>query len=604
MKARLHPQLGDHRSCGRLRDIAVLRCLGGVLILIMPMLGTFCKREEPPKPAEPPAYSKSDYTKSAPADDQPPITFADVTRSSGLSFTHHNGAFGQKWMPETMGSGGGFLDVDNDGHTDIFLVNGSDWPGHEKADTKPTVKLFRNRGDATFEDVTEKAGLAVSCYGMGCTFGDYDGDGDLDIFVTAVGKNLLFRNDAGHFADMAEQAGVRGNDSTTASFWSTGATWVDVDRDGRLDLFVAHYVKWTPETDLFTTFDGKHKGYATPQQYPGQSCRLYRNLDGQRFEDATVKSGVFNDSGKTLGVVVADFNNDEWPDLFVANDTQPNFLYLNKGDGTFFDIAPSAGCGFDDTGRARAGMGVDVADLNNDGTPTIAIGNFTGEPVSLYSRIARGLFQDVAGNMRLATPTLPCLTFGLVFADFDLDGFVDLALANGHIEPEINSVQKEITFAQRPQLFWNNRRRAFVDMTEAAGAPFAEPVVGRGLAVADFDNDGDVDLLLTVNGGPAKLLRNDTPPAKDRRWVKLKLVGDDKNRFAIGATITAVSGDLVQRRTVRASSSYLSQSDTTVVLGLGSRDQIDRLTVAWPDGKTSMHGPLKAEITHTVDRPR
>lgn len=560
-----------------------------------------CKKDAPPPEPEILAYAKPEYTLPESDVDQPPLRFTDVTGESGVAFVHYTGAFGKKWMPETIGSGGGFLDYNNDDLPDIFLVNGSDWPGREQTSPQPTMKLFRNRGDGTFEDVTEAVGLNITCYGMGCTFADYDGDGDVDIYVTAVGDNLLLRNDGARFVDVTESAGVSGQDPTPGSppSWSMSATWVDVDRDGRLDLFVANYVKWTPETDIFTTLDGTNKSYATPQQYDGQSCRLYRNVDGVRFEDVTAKSGVFNDAAKSLGVVMDDFNNDGWPDLFVTNDTQPNCLYMNKGDGSFEDTAMIAGCGYDEIGRARAGMGVDVIDVNNDGVLNIVIGNFTDEPVSLYAQIGEGLFQDAAGTARLSRPTLQPLTFGVLFVDLDLDGFSDLVTANGHIEPAIATVRKEITFAQRPALFRNNQKGQFIDISDEAGAPFAEPIVARGIATADYDNDGDPDLLITVNGGPAKLLRNDTPVAS-ANWIKLRLRGAAPNTTAIGAVLTATAGDLIQRRIIRAGSSYLTQSDTTVLLGLGPHKRLDNLTIRWPNGRTQQVGPLDAGRPHEI----
>jgi hypothetical protein len=384
---------------------------------------------------------------------------------------------------------------------------------------------------------------------------------------------------------------------------------VDVDKDGRLDLFVCNYVKWTPETDLYTTLDGKTKSYATPQQYQGESCRLYRNAGDGRFEDVTAKSGVQNDEGKSLGVAVADFNADGWPDLVVANDTQPNFLYINQGDGTFRDMATEAGIGYDEDGRARAGMGIDVADLKRDGKLSIAIGNFAREPLSLYTQLdppvgavsdrdprpgsqtpPAVVFQDLAGKARLTRPTLLSLTFGVLFADFDLDGFADLMVANGHIEPEINAVQKDITFAQRPQLFRNDGTGAFIDVSEKAGEALAEPIVGRGLAVADIDDDGDLDVLITVNGGAPKLLRNDLP-ADGTNWIKLCLKGEAPNTMALGAQVTVKAGDLVQRSLIRTGSSYLSQSDCTLVYGLGAAKQADSIEIRWPGGKTDTLGP-------------
>jgi hypothetical protein len=397
------------------------------------------------------------------------------------------------------------------------------------------------------------------------------------------------------------EAGVTGNSQRAGDppAWSTSAAWVDVDRDGRLDLFVCNYVKWTPETDLFTTLDGKTKSYATPEQYQGETCRLYRNLDGRRFKDITETAGVLNPDGKALGVAVADFNDDGWPDLAVSNDTQPNFLYLNKGDGTFTNVALQAGVAYDEAGRARAGMGIDVADVTNKGRLSIAIGNFAREPLSLYTQISNELFQDLAGAARLTKPTVLMLTFGLLFADFDLDGYADLAVANGHIEPEINAVQQDITFAQRPQLFRNNGRRQFVDISDQAGEAFAEPIVGRGVAAADIDDDGDGDLLITVNGGSPKLLRNE---CKDANWIKIRLLGNSPNLDAVGATVTVWAGDLVQRKMVRTGSSYLSQSEANpIVFGLGAHSQADSLAIRWPtSGKTSKLGAACAGRTYTI----
>lgn len=539
------------------------------------------------------------------------IYFTDVTEAAGIDFVHETGAFGNKWMPETMGSGGGFLDYDNDGWPDIFLVNSAEWPGHESGNPKPTPKLYRNRGDPgsgpgqapTFEDVTTRAGLTFSIYGMGAAFADYDGDGDTDLYVTAVGDNKLLRNDGGRFTDVTRAARVLGNSDQPGSSpaWSTGAAWVDVDRDGWLDLFVANYVQWTPETDLYTTRDGKTKSYATPQGYQGETCRLYRNIRGQRFEEITEEAGVLNDEGKSMGVAIADFNDDGWPDIVVSNDTQPNFLYVNNGDGTFTDQAIQAGIGYDENGRARAGMGIDVADVANDGNLAIAIGNFSKEPLSLYTQIGSGeLFQDRAGAARLTRPSLLALTFGVHFVDLDLDGYLDLVAANGHIEPEINAVQQDITFAQKPQVF-RNRQGHFVDVGDQAGPAFTEPIVARGMASADIDHDGDLDVLFTTNGGPAKLLRNDTA-GKSAHWLRLRLQGEAPNLQAIGAAVTVWSGGMAQRRIVRTGSSYLSQSDvSTLVFGLGDATQADSILVRWPtSGDVSTLGAAEAGATYVI----
>ena len=438
---------------------------------------------------------------------------------------------------------------------------------------------------------------------MGAAFGDYDADGDLDIYVTALGRNKLLRNDGGGFTEVTGTGGVSGGGDGAghAPGWSTGAAWVDVDRDGRLDLFVCNYVQWTPATDLFTTLDGKTKTYATPQQYQGESCRLYHNEDGRRFSDVTELAGVLNSDGKSLGVAIADVNDDGWPDLLVANDTERNFLYLNDGDGTFTDIALRAGIGYDEFGRARAGMGIDVGDVTGDGRLSIAIGNFSGESLALFTQIGNELFQDLAGSARLSRASLPALTFGLLFADFDLDGYLDLVTGNGHIEPTINTVQQNITFAQRPQLFLNDGRGRFVEVGDRLGEPFAVPIVARGIATADIDRDGDLDLLITVNGGSAKLLRNDLDMT-DRRWVGIRLEGDRPNVNGIGAVVTVYVGELVQRRMVRTGSSYLTQSDvSTLIFGLGDALEADSLTVRWPTtGATHMFRSMRSGLTYLL----
>ncbi len=557
------------------------RTLAVVVSLMFLAIFDGCKKEEPKKPQEVRDYAKAAYVLPEATKEDSQIKFTDITAASGVNFVHHNGAFGKKWMPETMGSGGGFFDYNGDGWADIFLVNSCDWPGHEKGGTKPTMKLFRNRGDSTFEDVTVTAKLDVTFYGMGCTFGDYDNDDDPDIYVTGVGGSHLYRNDSGVFVDVTDPAGyIDGHDPLNpVTPWSTSATWFDYNRDGRLDLYVCNYVKWSPATDLFTTRDGKTKSYATPQQYQGQSGRLYKNVDGAKFEDVTVAAGMAID-GKSLGVVAADFNEDGWPDLFVANDTVANFLFMNNGNGTFKEVGSAAGCGYDDAGRARAGMGVDVTDPQNDGKLAIGIGNFSGEPVSLYSQIEPGLFQDIAGPMRLTRPTLPCLTFGVLFSDLDLDGYQDLVLANGHIEPEINAVEKEVTFAQRPQVFRNNGKGEYIDVTDSAGEAFNVPIVGRGLAAADFDHDGDEDVLITVNGGPAKLLRNDSHNPSDKNWIAFQVEspGDWTKRggeFFIGNLLEIKCADTLQRRVIRASNSYLTQSSSAIIFGLGECEVVN-----------------------------
>lgn len=551
-----------------------------------------------------PHYAKPRYVVESRSGRSTRLRFADITVEAGIDFNHITGAFGAKWMPETMGSGGGFLDFDGDGWLDVFLVNGTAWPGHGTPGRASTPHLYRNLEGSRFSDVTDEVGLAISIYGMGAAFADYDGDGDTDIYVTAVGDNKLFRNDGGIYRDVTKETRVTGNSvgSSDSPAWSTAAAWLDYDRDGFIDLFVCNYVKWTPETDLFTTLDGESKSYATPEQYQGDSCRLYRNTGGRRFDDVTAAAGVYDPSGKSLGIAVTDIDADGWPDLFVANDTERNFLFRNNRDGTFTDVAVQAGVGYDEFGRARAGMGVDAGDVFGEGKISIAIGNFSQEPLSLYTEIGESLFQDAAGRAGLTRASLLKLTFGLVFVDLDLDGWLDIVTANGHIEPAIGSVQQSVSFAQQPQAFLNLRNGRFADVSELMGAAFNEPIVGRGVAYGDIDRDGDLDLLITVNGGRPKLLRNDLPDGAAHR-LALELYGKGPNRDALGAVVTVFSDGMLQRRMVRTGSSYLSQSDArTLVFGLGGSSVVDSITVHWPTtGQETKIGMTSAGWRYSVD---
>ena len=555
-----------------------------------------------PPAEDAPAYVDGAYPTRSEGAVTTRLRFTEIAAEAGIDFQHETGAFGGKWMPETLGSGAAFLDYDRDGAPDLLLVNSDWWPGRERSGSRPTQRLYRNRGGGRFEDRTEEAGLDISLYGMGATVADYDGDGDPDIYLTAVGPNRLLRNDAGRFTDVTALAGVAGNPPEGPPAWSTAAAWVDVDLDGWLDLYVCNYVKWTPRTDLFTTIDGTTKSYATPQQYEGESCRLYRNPgNGGRFTDITVAAGLYNPAGKSLGVAVTDFNMDRRPDLVVANDTQRNFLYRNEGDGTFVDIAVRAGVAFDEAGRARAGMGIDVADLTGEGGWSIAIGNFAHEPLALFTRIGTDLFQDRAGAAGLSRPTMVPLTFGVAFADFDLDGTLDIVTANGHIEPGINAVRREQTFAQSPQLFLGDGSGGFDNASAAVGEGFREPVVGRGIAYGDIDLDGDLDLLVTVNGGTPRLFRNDLAGASG---IGVLLEGEAPNRDALGALVTVYAGGRRQRRFVATGSSYLSQSSLRPLLfGVGEALAADSLLVRWPGtGGVTRMGPVPAGATVTVQQ--
>jgi enediyne biosynthesis protein E4 len=524
-------------------------------------------------------------TVSALSDDvgarQPPPTgfrLTDVSVAAGLTFRHNNGAYGGKLLPETLGSGCAFIDYDADGWPDILLVNGMDWPGHRRQ--RSTLRLYRNNRNGTFSDVTVAAGLDVELYGMGVAVGDFNNDGFQDLFVTCVGQNRLFRNTGkGTFVDATRASGLAGREA-----FSTSAMWLDFDRDGWLDLFVCNYVRWSPAQDVFCSRDGRQKSYCTPEAYRGETCWLFRNKGNGTFEDVTATCGIFDSSSKALGVALIDDDQDGWPDIVVANDTQPNKLYRNQRNGTFKDVALEAGLALSEDGRARAGMGIDVADFDNSGRPGLAITNFEGEMVGLYRAQGAGLFQDVALRAGIGSASRNRLGFGCLFADLNLDGAIDLVTVNGHIDDTVRNIRGNVGYAQAPQIFLNQGRGSFRDTAADVGGGFAQSRVGRGLAYGDFDRDGDVDLLMTTNDGPAVLFRNDQTSAN--RSLRFTLIGTKSNRDAIGATLRIYHGGTTQVRLVKSGSSYLSQSELPVTFGVGRRDRVDRVVITWPSGRT------------------
>ena len=486
-------------------------------------------------------------------------------------------------LPETLGSGCAFLDYDGDGWQDILLINGADWPGHRKSRT--TLRLYHNNRNGTFSDVTARAGLDVELYGMGVAVGDYNNDGFPDIFVTCVGQNRLFRNTSrGTFVDVTNAAGLGKREG-----FSTSALWFDYDRDGLLDLFVCNYVKWSLETDIFCSLDGKHKSYCTPEAYRGATCWLFHNRGNGTFEDVTATSGIFDSSSKSLGVALLDENRDGWPDLLVANDTQPNKLYRNQHNGTFKDSAVEAGIAFSSEGKARAGMGVDVADFDNSGTPGVAITNFDNEMIGLYRFSGKG-FEDIAPQSGVGLASRNSLGFGCSFLDVNLDGWLDFAVANGHIDETARNIRGNVGYAQPPQLFLNTGKGIFREVAAEVGGNFDSPKVGRGLAFGDFDRDGDLDLLITTNNGPAYLYRNDQ--LTGNRSIRFHLAGTKSNRDAIGATVRIFAGSMEQSRMVKGGSSYLSQSELPVTFGVEKRDRIDRVVIDWPSGESEEYKNL------------
>jgi hypothetical protein len=519
------------------------------------------------------------------------IRFRDITAQAGIRFVHNNGAFGKKYLPETMGPGCAFIDFDNDGWPDILLMNGEDWPGHKRLVSTP--KLYRNNHDGTFSDVTRKAGLAVSMFGLGVAVGDYDNDGYDDLFLTALGQSHLFHNNGnGTFTEVTKAAGLWGPNE-----FSTGAAWVDYDRDGKLDLVVANYVQWSLPGDLYCTLDGAHKSYCTPESYKGSSARLWHNLGNGKFEDVTQKAKFYEPTSKSLGIAILDYNADGWPDILLANDTQPNKLYLNKRDGTFDEKGVSAGIAFSEDGVARAGMGVDAADYDRSGRPSLIITNFANQMISLYHNEGNGLFVDEAPRSDVGRATLVTLGFGCFFFDYDNDGWPDIFVADGHIENEIERVQKRVSYAEPPHLFRNLGGGKFQEVTESMGSAFAAPKVARGAAYADIDNDGSLDLLMTTNGGRPHLFHNE---GSANHSLRVKLVGTKSNRDGIGSVVRVKSGKDEQWQMLRSGSSYLSQSELVLTFGLGTQSKADSLEVQWPSGQVDKLSNISASQTVTI----
>lgn len=522
-----------------------------------------------------------------------PVEFTDVSAQAGIHFKHNSGAFGKKYLPETLGAGGAFLDYDSDGWQDVLLVNSMDWPEHKTA--KSFLALYHNNQDGTFTDVTRQAGLAVEMYGIGVAVADYDNDGNDDIYITCVGPNHLFRNlGGGKFADVTGRTGV-GDPG-----FSTSAVWFDYDNDGKLDLFVANYVDWSVEKDQLCSLDGKNKSYCTPQSYKGQSPTLYHNKGNGTFENVTQRSGLSDPTCKSLGVALLDYNGDGWLDLFVANDTEPNKLYKNNGNGTFTDEAVGAGVAFSEAGTARAGMGVDAGDYDGSGRQGIVVGNFTNESMALYSNDSSGLFTDDAPKSGIGKMSAQSLTFAVFFFDYDLDGLLDVFAANGHVSDDISVVQPNVKYAQPPHLFHNKGKKKFEEMTGKLGRALQRAIVGRGAAYGDYDNDGDLDLLITSNNGPARLLRNENANQND--LLRVKTVGNRSNRNGIGAKVTLKTAKGKLFSMVKTGSSYCSQSELPLVFGLGAPEEGKVLTleITWPGGQKDTISEIKPNQSITV----
>ncbi|MDA9776818.1 CRTAC1 family protein [Rubripirellula sp.] len=523
----------------------------------------------------------------------PALPMSDVTKVSGIRFVHESGKYGEKLLPETMGSGVAVLDYNQDGHQDLFFVNSCRWEWDVSSRRPSSCRLYRGDGNFNFEDVTDEAGIKDTFYGMGVAVGDYDNDGDSDLYITAVGKNRLLRNDDAKFVDVTDQAGVAGGEE----LWGTSCGFIDYDNDGLLDLFVCNYVSWSKENDLTQSFtlDGESRAYGPPKAFAGSFSLLYHNRGDGKFEDVSAKAGIQirNETtnvplGKAMGVAPVDFNRDGWIDLVIANDTVRNFLFENNRDGTFSEVGRLVGIAFDRSGNARGAMGIDTAMFRDQDTLAIGIGNFANEASALYmSKLGRRQFVDAAMATGFGPPTRQGLTFGLFFFDVDLDGRLDMLGTNGHLEEEISKTQQSQQYAQPPQLFWNAGRDASSELVavgrDCVGDDFLEPIVGRGAAYGDFDGDGDQDVVLSTSHGRPKVFRNDQQLM--HHWIRINLVGTTCNRDAIGATVELQREDHVMSRNMMPTKSYLSQSQKSITFGLGD-DVVVPLTmiVKWPGG--------------------
>ncbi|MCI0357507.1 MAG: CRTAC1 family protein [Planctomycetaceae bacterium] len=594
-------------------SLAVFLAIGTILAIATGVYMVSAAPPAPPAPAQIAIAGKREASVAA----IPNVPLTDVTAESGIAYSHTSGAYGEKLLPETMGGGVAVLDYDNDGDADLLFVNSTIWPWKLAAgDAKPTLALYANDGKGKFSDVTKDVGLAISLYGMGAAVGDYDGDGWSDLFLTAVGPNRLLKNEQGKFVDVTEAAGVAGADDA----WSTGCTWFDYNRDGRLDLFVCNYVKWSRELDVSQgfTLTGNERAYGPPLSFEGTLCYLYRNDGEGKFSDVSQAAGiqVFNSqqpekkipAGKSLGVVPFDLDGDGWQDLVVANDTVQNFVFHNQKDGKFAEIGSQAGIAFGSDGSARGAMGIDIGRPRNSPAVAVVIGNFANEPTSFF--VSQGdprrlVFEDESVSNGLGPQSRLELKFGVFFFDYDLDGRLDVLAANGHLEEEINKVVPSQHYKQPPQLFWNagaGEATEFVRVpADKVGQQFSQPIVGRGAAYADFDGDGDLDVVLTQCGGTARLFRNDQQLG--RHWIRVKLKGRGANPEAQGTILRLHSGGVIQERVVSPTHGYLSQSELTVTFGLGQSSAIDKLEIHWPDGAKQEIAAPKADQLLLISQP-
>ena len=515
------------------------------------------------------------------------IQFVDVTQEAGIHWKHVDGRSGQKYFMETLGSGAAFFDYDADGDPDLYFVNGAPLPGYVSQEI-PTNCLYRNNGDGTFTDVTEKAGVGDTGYGHGCAVGDYNNDGQLDLYVTNYGTNRLYRNNGdGTFAEVAESVGV------TEPRWSTSCAFADYDRDGNLDLYVVNYIVFDINENPWCGLrETGIRAYCEPDNFIAQSDTLYRNNGDGTFTDVTKTAGIYNTTGKGLGVVWADYNNDGAADIYVANDSTENLFYRNNGDGTFEEVGFMVGVALSENGAAENGMGTTFGDWNNDGWFDLTVTNYAQQTNTLYHNDADGFFTDATTTTKTAQRTYPYLGWATAFIDYDNDGYQDLFVANGHLHENLAELGQEGTYGQRNLLFRNNSNGTFTEISETLGPGMKLTDVSRGATFADYDLDGDIDIVVTNSNTAPRLLRNDGGNRKN--WLQIRLTATNGSTDAIGARVKITTGTLTQTREVRSGDGYLSQQDLTLHFGIGDSEQVDSIEVQWQTGAKQLIGSVPA----------
>ena len=524
------------------------------------------------------------------------VEFVDITDEAGIDFRHVNAATGQKYLVETMAPGCALFDYDGDGYLDIYLVNGAPLPGYQP-EVRPANALYKNNRDGTFRNVTSQAGVEGSGYGMGVTAGDYNNDGFTDLYVTNYGSSLLYRNNGdGTFSETAESAGVNN------SAWGTSAAFFDYDNDGWLDLYVANYVDFRLKNNIYCGVRSKYRSYCHPAEFSGVPDVLYHNNGDGTFSDVGERAGIADPAGKGLGVVAADFNQDGYQDIYVANDAVSNFLYINRGDGTFEEIGTLAGVAYSSNGKAQSGMGVAVGDYDGDGYDDIFVTNLSNEGHTLYRREGEDFFfRDVTFPSGVGRPSLLLTGWGAGFFDYDNDGDEDILVANGHVMDNVELLNSSLKYLQ-PALLLENRLGSYVNVTSNRGGALSTLRAGRGLALGDIDNDGDIDVLMSNCDQRAVLLRNDG--GNRNHWLTIQAVGKNSNRDGIGAKVRLTAGGKRQSKEVVAGGSYLSSNDRRLHFGLGANTVVERIEIRWPSGKSQVLKSVAADRILTVEEPR